>query len=68
MHRNFNDKNEKQCTIHSVVVRFLSRLTMKNTGRCLFVDKVNGREVWLYIDKYGKEWMAQSKWEMRCAR
>ena len=55
-------------TIHNIVVWFLSRLTMKNTGRGLFVDKVNGRKVWLYIDKYGKEWMAQSKWEMRCAR
>lgn len=63
-----NDLYDKlKCAIHSVVVRFLSRLTMKNTGRCLFVDKVNGREVWLYIDKYDKEWMAQSKWEMRCA-
>lgn len=51
-----------------VMARFLSRLTMKNTGRCLFVDIVNGREVWLYVDMYGKEWMAQSKWEMRCAR
>ena len=64
-----NDLYDKlKCAIHNVVVRCLSRLTMKNTGRCLFVDKVNGREVWLYIDKYEKEWMAQSKWEMRCAR
>ena len=66
--KNKTSKTEKPCTIQNVVVRFLSRLKMKNTGRCLFVDKVNGREVWLYIDKYGKEWMAQSKWEMRCAR
>ena len=64
-----NDLYDKlKCAIHNVVVRFLSRLSMKNTGRCLFVDKVNGREVWLYIDKYGKEYMAQSKWEMRCER
>jgi hypothetical protein len=64
-----NDLYDKlKCAIHNVVVRFLSRATMKNTGRCLFVDKVNGREVWLYIDKYGKEWMAQSKWGMRCAK
>ena len=59
---------EKAWSIDVVVVRFLSRLSMKNTGRCLFVDKVNGREVWLYTDKYGKEWMAQSKWGMRCER
>jgi hypothetical protein len=55
-------------TVHNVGLSFLSRLTMKNTGECLFVDKVNSREVWLYIDKYGKEWMAQSKWGMRCTR
>jgi len=64
-----NDLYDKlKCAIHNVVVRFKSRLTMKNTGRCLFVDKVNKREVWLYIDKYGKEYIAQSKWEMRCVR
>jgi hypothetical protein len=52
-----------------VVVRYLiSKFTMKNTGKCLFVDKVNGREVWLYIDCFKKEYMAQSKWEMRCER
>ena len=64
-----NDLCDKlKFAIHNVVVRFLSRLTMKNTGRCLFVDKVNGREVWLYLDKYGEEWLAQSKWGMRCER
>ena len=62
------ERNKKAWSIADVVVRYLSRLSMKNTGRCLFVDKVNGREVCLYTDKYGKEWMAQSKWEMRCAR
>lgn len=43
-----------------------SRLTMKNTGTCLFVDQVDDREVWLYIDCYKKNYMAQSKWGMRC--
>ena len=66
--QNTQEPTKKAWSIADVVVRFLSRLSMKNTGRCLFVDKVNGREVWLYTDKYGKEWMAQSKWEMRCER
>ena len=66
--KNIDKTTKKAWSIGDVVVRFLSRLSMKNTGRCLFVDKVNGREVWLYIDRYGKEWMAQSKWEMRCER
>ena len=52
----------KQWILSIVIVRYLiSRLTMLNTGRCLFVDKVNGREVWLYTDCFGKEYMAQSK-------
>ena len=59
----------KQWILSIVIVRYLiSKLTMSNTGKCLFVDKVNGREVWLYIDYFGKEYMAQSKWEMRCER
>ena len=59
----------KQWILSIVVVRYLiSRFTMTNTGRCLFVDKVNGREVWLYTDCFNKEYMAQSKWEMRCER
>ncbi len=35
----------------------ISRLTMKRT-RHLFIDKVDGRDVCLYEDKYGQEWMA----------
>lgn len=45
-----------------------SRLTMKNTGRCLFVDKINRKEVWLFIDCYGVEYMAQSKFGFRVKR
>ena len=59
----------KQWILSIVIARYLiSRFTMSNTGRCLFVDKVNGREVWLYVDCFGKEYMAQSKWGMRCER
>jgi hypothetical protein len=25
---------------------------------CLFIDKVDGKEVFLYVDCYGTEWMA----------
>lgn len=42
---------------------------MKNTGRCLFVDKVSGEEVFLYVDKYGDEYMANYPffpWSFRC--
>lgn len=28
-------------------------------GDCLFVDVVNGREVWAYTDRLGRSWMAQ---------
>jgi hypothetical protein len=52
--------------VKKVLKNTISRLTMKNTGRCLFVDKVNGREVWVYVDKYNQKWMCQGKWEMRC--
>lgn len=35
----------------------ISRLTMKRT-RHLFIDKVDRKDVCLYEDKYGDEWMA----------
>ena len=49
----------------------ISRLTMKNTGRCLFVDRVSGEEVFLYVDKYNIEYMANYPffpWSFRCKR
>lgn len=59
----------KQYILSIAAVRYLaSRFTMKKTGECLFVDNVDGREVWLYTDCFGKEFMAQSKWEMRIER
>lgn len=40
-----NDLCDKlKFAIHNVVVRFLSRLTMKNTGRCLIINKINRNE------------------------
>jgi hypothetical protein len=34
-----------------------SLLTMKRKG-CLFVDVVDGKEVFLYVDCYGDKWMS----------
>jgi hypothetical protein len=50
-----------------MIERLISRLTMKCEGS-LFTDVVNGRSVNLYIDDYGVEWMAQSKWGFRTKR
>lgn len=42
-----------------------SWLTMQR-GRCLFVDQVSGKEVFLYTDCYGQRWMAEfSRWGFR---
>lgn len=35
-----------------------SWLTMKRK-HCLFIDQVSGNEVFLYVDCYGQEWMAE---------
>lgn len=47
-----------------MIKRIISRFTM-NYVHSLFTDAVNGSTVNLYIDKYGTEWMAQSKWGFR---
>lgn len=40
------------------MIRFIkSWLTMKR-GHCLFVDKVDGSEVFEYTDCYNQKWMA----------
>lgn len=45
-----------------------SRLTMKRR-HCLFVDKVSGEEVFLWIDCYGIAYMCGwSRWGMRVRR
>lgn len=41
-----------------------SRLTMVRQ-QTLFWDKVNGQAVNLYIDCFGKKWIAQSRFGMR---
>ena len=49
----------------------ISRLTMKNTGRCLFLDIVSGKEVFLYVDKYNIEYMTNYPffpWSFRTKR
>lgn len=38
--------------------RIRSRLTMKR-GHCVFVDIVSGKEVFDYVDCYGKRWLAE---------
>ena len=48
------------------IIRALkSKLTMQNTGECLFVDKVNGKGVYVYKDSFGEKYMAQSKFGFR---
>lgn len=47
-----------------MIKNIISRFTM-NYVHPLFTDVVNNRPVNLYIDKYGTEWMAQSKWGFR---
>lgn len=45
----------------------VSVFTMKK--QCvLFIDQVNGKEVYLWIDKYGAEYMAHSKFGFRVKR
>ncbi|KKM20524.1 hypothetical protein LCGC14_1644590 [marine sediment metagenome] len=42
-----------------------SWLTMKRT-QCLFIDIVEGKEVFEYIDCYGQKWMANyMRWGFR---
>jgi len=46
----------------------ISRLTMKWVSYNFF-DKVEGREVHNYVDKYGQKWMANYPffvWSFRC--
>jgi hypothetical protein len=45
----------------------ISFFTMKRVS-CLFIDKVSGDEVFLYVDKYGQEWMASYFWSDRIER
>ena len=45
-----------------------SWLTMKRK-QCLFVDSVSGKEVFLYVDCYGDEYMAEyNRFGFRVAR
>ena len=37
-------------------------------GGQLFRDRVTGKPVYLFIDQYGVEWMAESKWGFRVRR
>lgn len=46
----------------------VSKFTMKRK-RFLFIDQVEGKEVFLYVDKYGTEWMANyNHWTYRVKR
>lgn len=44
-----------------------SRWTMKPTGQS-FYDSIAGEDVKFWVDCYGVEWMAVSKWGMRVSR
>ena len=47
---------------------FKSKLTMKR-GQCLFVDMVDGNEVFEYVDCFGQHWMANfNHWFYRIKR
>lgn len=47
-----------------MIKNLISRLTMKRLD-CLFVDKVNGKEVFRWKDKYGGTFMAQNRFGTR---
>jgi len=32
--------------------------------KCLFIDKVSGKEVGMYVDHKGRRWMATSRWDL----
>lgn len=40
--------------------KLISRLTMKPFKNPPFIDLVNGKEVFFYIDKYGQVYMSQA--------
>ena len=52
---------------HTVSAPWWTYLTggrpMRRTG-CAFVDRVTGRWVEYYRDRFGREWMAQSRWAL----
>lgn len=41
--------------------KYLDGRPMDNRGLA-FVDKVTGKNVYYYLDKYDRLWLAQSKW------
>lgn len=51
--------------ISRFIIWLASRLSMKYV-RNLFVDKVNGSVVKLYVDCLGEKYMAQDKYGFRC--
>ena len=53
--------------LKNILESIISRFTMKYE-RSLFWDKVNGKAVNLYVDKFGDEWIAQSKFGFRIKR
>jgi len=42
----------------------ISRIKMKRTD-CAFVDRVNGREVFKWIDHKGRTFLAHTRWGFR---
>lgn len=53
--------------LKNILKMVVSRFTME-FKEILFWDRVNGKAVCLYIDKFGTEWLAQSKFGYRVKR
>jgi hypothetical protein len=47
-----------------IIKWIISRYTMKRHNQ-MFIDKINNKPVYKYIDKYNNQFMAQSKFELR---
>lgn len=43
----------------AIIRNIISMLTMKRTLKTSFVDRVSGKTIVFYKDKYGTEWMSE---------
>ena len=45
--------------MRKLAMNIISMFTMKRTLKTSFVDKVSGKTVFFYKDKYGTEWISE---------